>query len=88
MRDNTLIKAWLREKVPFEALERRYKAQSRRMSEIWLEKVSKIKVALEQGGELWSFFSPPETWANMCGRAGYAVVRDGEVIEAIVTMMN
>jgi hypothetical protein len=43
---------------------------------------------MEPGDELWAFSSPPETWQHLCGRAGIALVRNGEVIEAMTTMMN
>ncbi len=88
MRDNEFVKTWLDKKVPIEVLENRPKPKSKKMLEVWIGKVSKIKTALAQGGELWSFSSPPKTWANMGGRAGYAVVRNGEVVEAIVTLRN
>lgn len=40
------------------------------------------------GDELWRFRSPSLTWANMAGRAGYAIVRNGEVVRSLVTLMN
>jgi hypothetical protein len=38
--------------------------------------------------EVWRFHSPPETWANLCGRAGYVVIRDGQIIRTLTTMRN
>jgi len=38
--------------------------------------------------ELWRFRSPPNSWANKAGRAGYAIVRDGVVIDSLVTLLN
>jgi hypothetical protein len=40
------------------------------------------------GDELWRFRSPNRTWANMAGRAGYSIVRDGKVIRSLITLMN
>jgi hypothetical protein len=48
----------------------------------------KLKLALEAGGELWYFSSPQETWNRLAGRAGYAVLRNGEVVAAIVTLLS
>ena len=36
-------------------------------------------------GDLWTFRSPPETWAQLCGRAGIAVVRGGAILPHMVT---
>jgi hypothetical protein len=43
---------------------------------------------MQDGDELWEFTSPQETWANLAGRAGIALVRRGEVVRSIVTVMN
>ena len=41
-----------------------------------------------EGDELWEFCSPPETWENLYGRAGFAVVRDSVVIDYLVEIEN
>lgn len=38
--------------------------------------------------EVWGFRSPPDTWTNFCGCAGYAVLRDGQIIRSLTTMRN
>jgi hypothetical protein len=38
--------------------------------------------------EIWRFTTSGESWKNLCGRAGYALVRDGTVVETHVTIMN
>ena len=48
----------------------------------------KLKSQMEEHDEIFSFSSPPQSWENLAGRAGYALVRDGEVVASIVTMMN
>ena len=48
----------------------------------------RVKGRLEEDDELWEFKSPPDTWANLCGRAGICLVQDGWIIDAVVTKMN
>ena len=47
-----------------------------------------LKSKMIPGDELWEFRSPPDSWAHLCGRAGVSLVRDGQVIDSIVTLMN
>jgi hypothetical protein len=47
-----------------------------------------LKVEMKPGDELWTFTSPPETWRILAGRAGIALVRDGEIVRFIVRLMN
>jgi hypothetical protein len=47
-----------------------------------------IKAAMQPGDELWTFVSPKESWENLAGRAGIAVVRDGNPIMVLTTMLN
>jgi hypothetical protein len=51
-------------------------------------KWEKLKADMQPNDELWTFSSPPRTWEDLAGRAGIALVRDGQVIEVIVTMFN
>jgi hypothetical protein len=43
---------------------------------------------MQEGDELWEFESPPETWENLAGRQGIALIRDCKVVAVIVTLMN
>lgn len=43
---------------------------------------------MQPGDELWEFRSPPESWMRLSGRAGIAVVRNGEVVDSLTTAMN
>jgi hypothetical protein len=55
----------------------------------WAEERWKPFIALMQpGDELWQFRSPDHTWANLAGRAGYAILRDGEIVHSLVTLLN
>jgi hypothetical protein len=35
-----------------------------------------------------TFLSPDESWLFMAGRAGYAIVRQGEVMDAFITILS
>ena len=52
----------------------------RRYRERWRE----IRGQLRGGDQLWSFCSPGEEWSSRSGRAGFAVVREGEVVDGIL----
>lgn len=47
-----------------------------------------IKDIFRPGDEVWTFCSPPRTWAALMGRQGFAFVRDGVPYEQIITVMN
>jgi hypothetical protein len=44
--------------------------------------------AMEPGDELWHYKSPKETWNSLCGRAGYAIVRKGEIVSFWNTVVS
>ena len=50
--------------------------------------VPKRTAAIKPGDELWTFMSPPDSWKNLAGRAGIALVRDGKPVSILVTFMN
>ena len=52
------------------------------------EQWRKLKSQMQDGDVLREFKSPPKTWARMAGRQGIALVRDGKVIDSIVTLLN
>jgi hypothetical protein len=43
---------------------------------------------MQDADELWTFSSGGESWQHLCGRAGISLVRNGEIIDSIVTLMN
>ena len=47
-----------------------------------------IKAAMQPGDELWTFASPAKSWEDLAGRAGIAVVRDGNPIMVLTAMLN
>lgn len=42
----------------------------------------------QQGDKILRFSSPSETWGQLCGRSGMALLREGKVIDYIITRMN
>jgi hypothetical protein len=50
----------------------------------WLEFIAKM----QDGDELWTFTSSDESWEHLCGCAGIALVRRGEIVDSIVTELN
>lgn len=52
----------------------------RRCREVW-------RALREQKGsadELWTFCTPAESWRQSLGRAGYAIVREGSVVDGVL----
>ena len=47
-----------------------------------------LKAKMLPGDEIWFFASDAESWRQLAGREGYALVRDGDVIDTFVTGMN
>jgi len=43
---------------------------------------------MEEGDEIWSHCSSKKSWDNLAGRQGYVILRDGESIGGITTLMN
>tara|TARA_Y100000588_G_C13420879_1_gene571530 strand:- start:224 stop:415 length:192 start_codon:yes stop_codon:yes gene_type:complete len=43
---------------------------------------------MAKGAETWFYRSPAEFWEGMCGREGIALVKDGEVLDDLLTVMN
>lgn len=43
---------------------------------------------MRPGDELWEYNTGGDTWANLCGEMGYAIVRGGRVVEFVMAMMN
>ena len=52
------------------------------------EKYAVLRELVIDGDELWWFCSTGDSWKNLAGRAGLAVVRDGKPIYSIITMLN
>lgn len=48
----------------------------------------RFKEQIRQGDQVWRFSSSADSWEHLAGRAGLCIVRDGEVVDSIVTVMN
>jgi len=79
--------SWLTERISFEQAEADnaidgvpFGAQA--------NKWKAFKLKAQPGDEVWRFSSPPESWRALAGRAGIALVRNGEIVEKFVTLMN
>jgi len=54
-------------------------------------KTKDIDPFLEQfqdGDKIIYYVSPEDDWMHLCGREGYSIVRDGEIIADLLTSMN
>jgi len=89
-----MFKEWLKRKMTIEECEREHLVEDERLGsapvpfgfqhQAWLN----LKHQIKMDDELWEFSSPPESWEHLCGRAGICIVRDGEIFDSIVTVMN
>lgn len=65
------------------------KAPDRPLAFGWIhDEWVKLKSKMQPDDELWYFRSPEHTWRMMAGREGYAIVRNGEPIDCIVTCLS
>lgn len=80
-REHALVKTWLLGgPLQIEAVDAKCGTQH----PIW----SEMKREVQDDDIIQEFRSPPETWARMAGRQGFALVRNGEVIQTVVTALN
>ena len=47
-----------------------------------------LKAKIHPGDELWTFCTSKASWAALAGRAGIVLLRDGKVVDKIITMMS
>ena len=47
-----------------------------------------FRAQMQEGDELWTFCTPPETWEHMAGLGGIALVRHGKMVGHIVTLLQ
>ena len=43
---------------------------------------------MHDGDELWEFSSGDQSWEDLAGREGIALVREGKIIDDVLTRMN
>ena len=56
--------------------------------EISEEELNNLKAQMQEGDELWIFNSPQEFWSGLCGRRGLCIIRDGEEVDSVLTLMG
>jgi hypothetical protein len=83
----TMNKEWLTTKTTVAELEAKHMHKGKPFG-YQNAKWEALKAKIVNGDELWEFSSPPESWRSLAGRAGVALVRDGEVIDSIVTILS
>jgi hypothetical protein len=44
----------------------------------------KLKAQAREGDEVWAFANPSNTWKKLGKQTGYALVRDGKIVESTV----
>lgn len=54
----------------------------------WRDRAGSLETIMNSGDELWTWSNPKWAWDDMMGRAGMAVVRNGEVINHSLMIMN
>lgn len=45
----------------------------------------KLKRNAREGDEVWAYANPQSTWRKLGKLTGYAIVRDGDIIESVET---
>jgi hypothetical protein len=93
-------KEWLQEKLTVEDIEQSSLKELESYRKDWIgtdkykpfgmnnDRWEAMKSMAQPGDEFWSFCSEPLSWSMLCGRAGYSLVRNGEIIHSIITAMN
>lgn len=46
------------------------------------------KLVIQDGDVVWRFSSPRESWMYLAGRAGLALVRDGQIVHSRMTILS
>ena len=75
---------WLDVPVSVEQLDGDYGVQTSGVHKDW----ERLKSEMRPGDQLMRFVSSYQSWEKHAGRMGIALVRDGKVIDAFVTMVN
>lgn len=85
---------WLTRQLTLEEVETLHAVQDERLGPTPVafgfinDKWKRLTAHMQPGDELWEFRSPPESWQHLCGLAGIVLIRDGTMIDWIVTSRN
>ena len=84
--DPNLIENWLLKEIDISALQKRFDDEETPDHE-WPQWKS-FKTLYKGGDTIREFDSPSNYWDSLCGMAGYALIRDGEIIATMITDEN
>jgi hypothetical protein len=91
---DVIPKAWLKQKTTVEKAEKDHLVTDRRLGSKPVPfgfinaRWEKFKAGIRTVDEIWEFESSGESWDKLAGRAGLCIVREGRIIDAIITRMN
>ena len=91
---DVILKEWLKKKTMVEKAEQAHLVTDGRLGPKPVPfgfinaRWEKFKAGIRIEDELWEFESPGESWEKLAGRAGFCIVREGRIIDAIITRMN
>jgi hypothetical protein len=82
-REDWIPRQWLGRETSLEEIE-----SAPYPNELWLREWREFMSQMQPGDQLRWFSSPDEAWRLLAGRAGYAIVRQGEVVDAFIIILN
>ena len=85
--DDMIPRSWLRKRWDLQELETAYACDGTvfgGMNDRW----ELFKAQIEDSDEVWEFCSSDASWEHLAGRAGFALVRGGKVIDCMTTLMS
>ena len=83
-----LPREWLKERTSLEKEVERCRELPDSARETLIHLMTEFASEMDSTDELWRFSSPPESWKRMCGSAGMAIVRNGDIVAAYQLIMN
>jgi hypothetical protein len=91
---DVIPKAWLKKKTTVANAEQAHLVKDKRLGPKPVPfgfinaRWEQFKAGMRLGDELWEFESPGPSWEHLAGRAGLCIVREGRIIDALITRMN
>ena len=81
---DSVPREWLGDETSVEQIEAKLKGYNEPFLAEWRLFISQM----QPGDQLRHFSSPPETALLLAERAGYAIVREGKVVDSFVTILS
>jgi hypothetical protein len=91
---DVIPKGWLKKKTTIEKAEQDHLVTDKRLGPKPVPfgfinaRWEKFKAGFRVGDELWEYESPAKSWEDLAGQAGLCIVREGRIIDTIITRMN